>query len=272
MEREGHNNVAFFVGPEVEQTPAYSKRTLFVVGKQDLATIEKLARENKTPHIFMGANHSFGFENPGDNSYWDKTITALLDRGFWVTLDYPAHQHDVVLTMLNPGIWQSRIFVPLLSVRIPKIQTSSVNLTVKIDDIDFKATNPGVWCMHFHEVTDSNRFTDWQDYGTDVVIAEETVVNPVEGTWAGGVSVPVTAEPVIVKAEEPVVKNQPELGIDTTPTTALKPESDKEETKENNVVADPEKAAEIYAEGATEDPLGKNAPKKTKVTKKVETS
>ena len=172
MNRDGHKDVVFFIGPEVEHTPAYSKRTLFVVGFQDTAEVEKQARANKVTHIFLGANHSFDTAHYTDyfGKTWDDQITYLLDRGFWVTLDYQAHQHETVLKMLNPGVWQSRLFVPLLGVRIPKIETSSPNLTVKIDDVDFKATNRGVWCMHFHEVTDSNRFTDWQDYESDSVI------------------------------------------------------------------------------------------------------
>lgn len=181
MNREGHEEVIYFIGPEVEKTPAADKRTLFVVGKQDVAQIERMAREYRTPHIFMGANHSFGYENPGDNTYWDNTITALLDKGFWVTLDYQAHLHDAVLKMLNPGIWQSRLFVPMLSVRIPNLQTSSNNLTIKFDDVDFEATNEGVWCLHHHQVTDSNRFTPWQDYKTDTVLSPMfgPVPNPV---------------------------------------------------------------------------------------------
>ena len=59
MNRDGHNSVRFFIGPEVEHTPAYSKKTLFVVDFQDTLEIEKYAREYKTPHIFLGANHSF---------------------------------------------------------------------------------------------------------------------------------------------------------------------------------------------------------------------
>ena len=124
MERIGHENTAFFIGPEVEHTPAFSRKTLFVVGKQDVEKILKLAREHKVTHIFMGANHSFVVDPTDGTLYWDKTITELLDRGFWVSLDYPAHQHESVLKILNAGIWQSRIFVPLLRVEIPKIQTS----------------------------------------------------------------------------------------------------------------------------------------------------
>ena len=288
MNRDGHNGVAFFVGPEVENTPAYSKKTLFVVGKQDVATIERLARQHKTPHVFMGANHSFNVDSTDGTFYWRVTFSTLLDKGFWVTLDYPAHQHESVLKMFTAGVWQSRLFVPLLSVRIPQIQTSSPNLTIKIDDIDFKATNPGVWCMHFHEVTDSNRFTDWQDYGTDLVLTEDQVaphVGPAH-TLPLRVKAPEVVAPAKVlersvlhvevegdvtpEQVQAVVQNFTELGLDTEGKSKLKADPDAPQETTNTIVESPAAAAEAYAEGAKEDPLGKTAPKKPKVTKKVE--
>jgi hypothetical protein len=274
MNRDGHNNVAFFIGPEVEHTPAYSKKTLFVVGRQDVATIEKHARDNKTPHIFMGANHSFDIDPAHPDvtlyTYWDKTITALLDKGFMVTLDYEAHIHNTVLKMLNPGIWQSRLFVPLLGVRIPKIETSSPNLTVKIDDVDFKATNRGVWCMHFHEVTDSNRFTDWQDYETDSVIhtGKELMENFNTQTEPKAKVVAPVAAPVETVVETVAeTLNQPDLGLDVVATTALKADPDAPAPAVADVVKTPEDAAAAYADGATVDPLSAEASKKPKSKK-----
>lgn len=257
MIRDGHENVKFFIGPEVEHTPANSKKTLFVVGKQDLDAIKRVARENKTPHIFMGANHSFEIDN---SPYWQTTIAGLLDLGFWVSLDYEAHLHDKVLKMLSPGIWQSRLFVPLLSVRIPHLASSNPNLTVKIDDIDFKATNEGVWCMHFRELMDSNRFTDWSEYTSDEII-QDSVVAPVVAKAPVADILPKEIEKEEVVEE---VKNQPELGLDTSGKSQLKEEPVEE------VVATPVDAAEAYAEGAKVDPLGKETSKKPKATKKVE--
>lgn len=186
--REGHTQTRFFIGPEVEQTPAFNKKTLFVVGLEDTALVENLARQEKAQHIFLSANRSFDsvalvgdIYMVGDTlaSDWEKQIQHLLDKGFTVSLDYPAHKHIDLLRILNPGIWQSRNFVPILSVMIPHVSNSSPNLTIKIDDINFKATNPGVWCMHHHEVTDSNRFTDWQDYSSDVILTEEQIASAI---------------------------------------------------------------------------------------------
>lgn len=265
MKREGHENIRFFVGPEVEHTPAFSKRTLFVIGKQDIDKIVELARENKVTHIFMGANHSFELDSKDNTHYWDLTIQSLLSRGFWVTLDYQAHQHEYVLKMLSNTVWTSRMFVPLLSVRIPKIQTSSINLTVKIDDIDFKGSNPGVWCMHYHEVTDSNRFTDWIEYGNDFIVNEIIIKEEVQTPAEVYAQEPIKVDLLEIKPERvsdtTVVKNDAQLGLDPDAKSMLKGEPEKIIDKLNISALD---AAEAYADGAKVDPLGKEASKKAK--------
>ena len=219
MNRQGHEKVKFFIGPEVEYTPAHAKRTLFVVGKQPAEDILAQARENRVTHIFMGANHSFDAFESDEANYWDKTITSLLDRGFWVTLDYQAHHHQRVLMMLNAGIWQSRLFVPLLGVRIPRVQTSNSNLTIKIDDIDFADTNDGVWCLHHSEATDSNRFTSWAEYSSDEVIGdkvEQSVVKPVrQEKVVVTESLNTNTTELDPPSEEPVVLNDNSAGLDT---------------------------------------------------------
>jgi hypothetical protein len=218
----------------------------------------------------MGANHSFNAELK--DTYWDQVITALLDKGYWVTLDYQAHEHSVVLKMLNPGVWQCRTFVPLLGVRIPHIQTSNPNLTVKIDDVDFKATNPGVWCMHFHEVTDSNRFTDWQDYESDEVVTSQVdpveitpLVNTINERKVVHVEVEGDVDVESIKtAVETATLNDSTIGIDPNSKSQLKP-GDEGEVKAP-VITSTTDATEAYAEGTKEDPLSK-AEKKTKVKK-----
>lgn len=282
MNRNGHEETVYFIGPEVENTPAYSKKTLFVVGIQDAEQVIRMAREYKTPHVFLGANHSFDTFHYTDHfgKTWNELVTALLDKGFWVTLDYPAHQHETVLKMLSAGVWQSRQFVPLLSVRIPNVETSSVNLTIKIDDIDFAATNRGVWCMNFHEITDSNRFTDWQDYATDKTIsplAGPAVTLPLK-VQAPQIKVVVAEEVrkelegngIDVDAEiAEAIKNDSMLGLDIEGTSKLKPDPDAEVTSKILDVVDAESAAEAYAIGATADPLSAPAAKKPKAKKET---
>ena len=41
---------------------------------------------------------------------------------------------------------------------------------VKIDDKDFKASNPGVWCHSLHELQKRRVYTDWSEYVGDTTI------------------------------------------------------------------------------------------------------
>ena len=47
--------VTFFTGVEVEKTPAFGMKTLFVTGKQDYNEIIKYYKEEQCEHIFFGA-------------------------------------------------------------------------------------------------------------------------------------------------------------------------------------------------------------------------
>lgn len=308
--RKGHEGVKFFIGPEIEQTPAFGKKTLFVVGLQETELVEKLAREHKTPHIFLSANRSLDTLEFVDGHYivpgpfgttraedWETQIHSLLDRGFMVSVDYPAHKHEMMLKVLNAGIWQSRNFVPVLSVAIPHVSTSSPNLTVKIDDSNFKATNPGVWCMHHREVTDSNRFTDWNEYGDDEIISEDEIqrFSKKITTLPARVAVPIVANNPATPANESVpigvggaevesfaeinapginlagvraklaeieaseVKNDSDAGLDPTGKSKLKADPDAPVEVIKAPVTD---VASAYAGEIVADPLGKEASKK----------
>ena len=54
-----HDEVAYFVGNEVEKTPFYGRRTLFVVGLRNPRKIAKQAKDFTCRHIYLGANMSF---------------------------------------------------------------------------------------------------------------------------------------------------------------------------------------------------------------------
>jgi hypothetical protein len=87
--------ITFFVGDEIERTPAYGMRTLFVVGIHEAEDIldlltSKLAYSEIT-HIYFGANQSFpklATDDADEWRPWERMIDQCLDS-----------------EASNPGVW-----------------------------------------------------------------------------------------------------------------------------------------------------------------------
>ncbi len=166
--REDMDDAVYFVGPEVETSPAFSMKTLFVVGVRGIEQMAMLAEENNCKHIYLGGNRSFQ-----ENKKWGDIVPALLDKGFWVTLDYPATSQEFVVATLPPEASGHPHFIPMISCVVACVETFNKNLTLKIDDVDFNDTNSGVWCLPVNQLLDSNRYTPWAEYGHDEVIVRD---------------------------------------------------------------------------------------------------
>ena len=162
MNRDGHENTVFFFGKEVERTPAFGKETLFVVGIQ---SVEHIALNlNGAEHIFFGANHSFHPVDRSEWQQWENMIESFLNKGYLCSLDIPiTHVEE-----FNDGpLCEHRKFIPQIRVSIPYTKLWNYNTMLKIDDKDFDATNPGVWCHSLHSLMSRRTFTSWDDYSQD---------------------------------------------------------------------------------------------------------
>ena len=157
-----------FTGIEVEKTPAFGMQTLFVDGIQDAETIIHYYNEWKCTHIFFGANHSYNPSEADEFEAWDKYILEFVKEGYLCSLDIPSTLN--LDWFLDGGLTEYDNFIPQLRVVIPYIKQWNYNTMVKIDDKDFKASNPGVWCHSLHDLMDREKFTDWAKYGLDKVI------------------------------------------------------------------------------------------------------
>jgi hypothetical protein len=169
MNREGHQNVKFFTGVEVEKTPAYGKNTLFVVGVQSVDDIA-YHLQNYTAeieHIFFGANHSFDPQNNLDWQRWEGMVEAFLSRGYLCSLDIPI---TAVAEFNDSGLCEFRNFIPQIRVSIPYTKLWNYNTMLKIDDVDFDATNPGVWTHSLHSLMSRDTFTSWDEYSKDQTV------------------------------------------------------------------------------------------------------
>ena len=171
MKRDYANGVAedviYFIGKEVEHTPAYGMNTLFVTGVQPVDEIA--SKLNGCTHIFFGANHSF---NPARNDYdgwkaWEDMIQFFLGKDYLCSLDIPL---SAVEEFNDGGLNDHSNFIPQIRVPIPYVKLWNYNTMIKIDDKDFKATNPGVWSHSLHTLMDRSKFTDWNQYKQDKIL------------------------------------------------------------------------------------------------------
>lgn len=175
-ETQPTEDVRFFVGTEVEHTPAHGMRTLFVVGIQPTAEIHAKAAAYQCQHIYFGANMSFDVAGTNDAEGWrgwEDMISFMLKcenlqgQNYWCTLDIDVRH---VEGLLEGSLIENNRFIPMISVKLPYTQLLNYNTTIKIDDRDFDATNPGVWCWSLHDLMDRRRFTDWSKYKQDEVL------------------------------------------------------------------------------------------------------
>jgi len=162
--------ITFFTGIEIEKTPAYNMQTLFVVGVQSVPSILELAGEHYCTHIYFGANQSFPKIRVDDAriwKQWEHMIMQCLEAGYWCTLDLDI---SCVEGLLEGPLVEAQQFIPQISVKLPYLQQLGYNATIKLDDKDFDATNPGVWCHKLSDLTTTASFTNWDQYGKDEII------------------------------------------------------------------------------------------------------
>jgi hypothetical protein len=121
MNREGHENIKFFYGTEVEHTPAFGKKTLFVVGVQSADDIA--ANIQGCEHIYFGANQSF--PNIDSNDYvkwsqWENMILYFLQKGYLCTLDIDVR---CVEGLLESSLTEDHNFIQMISVKLAYIKS-----------------------------------------------------------------------------------------------------------------------------------------------------
>lgn len=169
-------NITFFIGNEIEHTPAHGKKTLFVVGVQSVAEIEKILHDPYTlinkpvEHIYFGANMSFPKLNINDFQQWklwEDMIIPFLKQDYLCTLDIDVSCAE---GLAECGLAEYHNFIPMISVKLPYLQLLGYNATIKLDDKDFNASNPGVWCHSLPTLLDRRNFTSWNEYKKDEII------------------------------------------------------------------------------------------------------
>mgnify|MGYP001280664010 FL=1 len=163
-------DVKVFSGIEIEHTPAYGKQTLFLA-RNDLTfdQIISLAVASDAEAIYFGANRTYMHSHAMQVAQ----IHQLLDRGYWVTVDYPYELHRLVSKKFAT-CWTDEKFIPFCSIIFPFTEDDK-QLCFKVDDEDFNKTNTGVWSMSMEDFKDKSGFTKWDQYKKDQPIGEDKI-------------------------------------------------------------------------------------------------
>jgi hypothetical protein len=166
-------SVNYFIGTEVESSPAKGLVTLFVVGIQPVNALKELiANSLSIKHIYLGANMSFHGVANDDYYTWrqiDDMIDELLDGTNidHITVDITVSQIE---GFLESSASDNHRVIPMVSVKLPYLRLLNYNTTIKVDDKGFDATNPGVWCVPLEDLTKRKYFTPWSAYKGDTPV------------------------------------------------------------------------------------------------------
>ena len=166
LNTEERQAVVYFTGYEVEHTICYGMKTLFVVGTPPIEEILAKAKEANVNHIYFGTSQSFNPKSISQEEYaaWDIVIFGCLLADYWVTLDFGVEHMEGVI---ESGYCEKQKFVPMISVKLPYINQLNYNATLKLDDITWGKTNPGVWTHHLQSLMGKDKFTHWDQYTQD---------------------------------------------------------------------------------------------------------
>jgi hypothetical protein len=168
LNTEERQGVVYFTGYEVEHTICYGMKTLFVVGTPTLTDIlyHATLSDEKIKHIYFGTSQSFNPTSITHAEYtaWDQVINGCLQQDYWVTLDFDIKHIEGVV---ESGWCESKRFVPMISCKLPYINQLNYNATLKLDDITWGKTNPGVWTHQLHNLMSKDKYTHWDQYTQD---------------------------------------------------------------------------------------------------------
>ena len=164
------DDVNVFSGLEIEHTPAYGKQTLFLA-RNDLTfdQIISLAVASDAEAVYFVANRSYMHSHAMQLAQ----IHQLLDRGYWVTVDYPYELHRLVSKKFAT-CWTHEKFIPFCSIIFPYTEDDK-QLCFKVDDEDFNKTNTGVWSMSMADFKSKAGYTKWEEYKQDEPITEDKI-------------------------------------------------------------------------------------------------
>jgi len=154
------NDIDFFYGFEVENTPAKGLGTVWIVGlPTDCYGVTAVAHGYS--QLRMGANNSFNPTSTAEWERWEEVLLYALDNGVeWVSLEFGIEHYNRVL---ESCVIEYPNFIPILKIDMPYINQLGYNAVLKIGDTKEK-TNPGNWTVYVQELISRKAYTHHTHY------------------------------------------------------------------------------------------------------------
>jgi hypothetical protein len=140
----------YYIGPETAKTIANGLQTVYTCQQKSASQIESVAKTYNAKHVRIGYKGTFQ-----KNKLYPAIISELVNKGYKVTLEYPADMHDIAYEIIGADLWSHYNFIPMMVVTANKVSIASKNqaLTV-LDD-----TANGEWSFTVSNILANNNFS-----------------------------------------------------------------------------------------------------------------
>jgi hypothetical protein len=130
--------------------------------------IVALAEKVNAEAIYFGANRTFMY------NIANQPQLIKVDEKRLLVYHRLSHKDHAEVKERFKEIWTEEKFIPFCSIIFPDSEGDD-NLCIKVDDVDFNKTNPGVWTMTMDHFKQSAGFTSWSEYKKDEPMEEADV-------------------------------------------------------------------------------------------------
>jgi len=158
----------YVVGPEIEHTAAYSKKTLIVNKPASIEEIEQALTEFDCEALYLelsrATGHTYGKTTNNQRliDTYHKQAEYFLKKGYWVTIDSPNNFAENFSDLTN-----NKKFVINMAVMVPGVEKLKGNVSLKLMGGDYKNPADGVWCFDLDKIKQDKNLTKWHEYKID---------------------------------------------------------------------------------------------------------
>ena len=157
----------YVLGPEVEHTHAYGKKTLIVNKIISVKEIEAIFDQFECEHVYFEVTYALTQTNDKNKAIKDykKLARHFLAKGVTVTIDITpdlAHKYA--------DLTDNKKFVMNIAIEIPKMETLKDRVSLKFMAGEYENDNGGIYVAHLDDVRIKKNLTPWKAYDPDVTI------------------------------------------------------------------------------------------------------